>query len=45
MADTTHSPAPLRNRLAKIDKAWLAFGLILMLLTGEWVGRKMMRYA
>lgn len=30
MADTTHSPAPLRNRLAKIDKAWLAFGLILL---------------
>ncbi len=31
MADTTHSPAPLRSRLAKIDKAWLAFGLILLI--------------
>lgn len=30
MADTTQSPAPWRSRLAKIDKAWLAFVLILL---------------
>lgn len=32
MADTTHSPAPLRARLAKLDKAWLAVGLIPLVL-------------
>ncbi|MEP2531862.1 permease [Shimia sp.] len=30
MADTTQSPAPLGARLARIDKAWLAFVLILV---------------
>ncbi len=30
MADTTQSPSPLGARLARIDKAWLAFALILL---------------
>lgn len=55
MADTTHSPAPLTSRLAKIDKTWIAIVLIFVAVavfdapqiipTAEFAGRALLNTA